>query len=236
MRALLFDFGGTLDSDGGHWFDRTCRLYADHSVPVDYSHLKQAFYAADEALEADPGVRTLGLRPLLERHFAIQVRRLGLRGADVAALLAQEFGRPMEECLTAARAALERLRPRFRLGVVSNFYGNLAPILDEFGIAPLLDVALDSAVEGVRKPDPAIYHLALSRLGLPGKAVCMIGDSLERDIAPARALGMRTIWLHEPEKSAPAEKYDLEVVRLADAVEFLERATERSETAAGSPA
>ncbi|MBI3270751.1 MAG: HAD family hydrolase [Planctomycetes bacterium] len=219
---MLFDFGGTLDSDGGHWFDRACRLYADHSAPVDFVSLKAAFYAADEALEADPKTRSLGLAALLERMFDLQVRRLGLRGRAVAAHLAAAYRRPMEESLAAARPVLEALASRYRLGVVSNFYGNLRVLLDEAGLSPFFGVMVDSAVEGVRKPDPAIFKLALARLGVEARATCMIGDSLERDIAPARALGMRTLWLHEPEKTAPtAAAYDADVTLLAQVPEML---------------
>lgn len=221
LRAVLFDFGGTLDSDGGHWFDRTCRLYADHSAPVDIARLKDAFYAADTELEGNPEVREVGLRALMDRHLALQVRRLGLRGIDVAAHLADAFVRPMEASLAAARPVLAALKRRYRLGVVSNFYGNLPAILRESGLAPLLDVVVDSALAGVKKPDPEIFRLALRRLETDAAGACMVGDSLARDLAPARALGMRTIWIHEPEKRAEPGDFDAEVTHLPQILDLL---------------
>src|SRR5262249_23698929 len=66
-----------------------------------------------------------------------------------------------------SRALLSRLRGRVRIGVVSNFYGNLEVLLAEAGLAAALDTVVESARVGVEKPDPAIYRLAAERLGVP---------------------------------------------------------------------
>ena len=56
----------------------------------------------------------------------------------------------------------------------------------------LFDVVVESSVEGVRKPNPAIYHIACERLGVePARAVFL--DDLGINLKPARAMGMRTI-------------------------------------------
>jgi putative hydrolase of the HAD superfamily len=99
---------------------------------------------------------------------------------------------------------LERLAARYRLGVVSNFTGNLEPCLIELGIRPLFASLADSALVGVEKPDPAIFHRVLGELKVGAESAWMIGDNPEADIRPAAALGMRTIWLAPLSRPAPA--------------------------------
>jgi len=98
---------------------------------------------------------------------------------------------------------LQRLAHAFRLGVVSNSYGNMPALLAEAGLAPF-EVIIDSALVAVRKPDPAIYTLAARRLDLPPSSILHVGDSWERDVVPARAAGMRAAWLAAPTAAAPA--------------------------------
>ncbi|MGH7949198.1 MAG: HAD family hydrolase, partial [Candidatus Binataceae bacterium] len=94
-----------------------------------------------------------------------------------------------------SRGVLECLRPRFRIAVVSNFYGNLERVLDDGGLAHFVDAAIDSSLVGYSKPDPRIFEAALNAIGVKASNAVMVGDSLEKDCAPARQLGMRTVWL-----------------------------------------
>jgi putative hydrolase of the HAD superfamily len=87
------------------------------------------------------------------------------------------------------------LGQRYRLGIVSNFYGNLETVCRDAGIHGHFSVLTDSAVVGAAKPNPAIFRHALAAVGAePGEAV-FIGDSLRRDVAGAAAVGMPCIWL-----------------------------------------
>jgi putative hydrolase of the HAD superfamily len=72
---------------------------------------------------------------------------------------------------------------------------------------PTFDVVVESAVEGMRKPDPRIYELVLERLGTaPSETIFL--DDLGINLKPARAMGMTTIKvvdahaaLHELERT-----------------------------------
>jgi putative hydrolase of the HAD superfamily len=87
------------------------------------------------------------------------------------------------------------------LGVVSNFYGNLERILVDADMSTLFGAIVDSAVVGVSKPDAEIFSLALARLGLaPGEAL-FVGDSLEKDVLPARECGLRAVLLAPVERT-----------------------------------
>ena len=87
--------------------------------------------------------------------------------------------------------ALSRLESAgLRLGLVSNFEEWLERLLEQLGVARFFDVRVISGVEGVEKPDPAIFRLALERAGVEPGASVYVGDSPEFDTAPAEALGM----------------------------------------------
>jgi putative hydrolase of the HAD superfamily len=90
---------------------------------------------------------------------------------------------------------LSQLAGRYRLGMVSNFYGNLATVCDELGLRPYLGVIADSTDVGWTKPDPHIFRHALDELGVTAAEAAFVGDSLARDMAGARGIGMSHIWL-----------------------------------------
>ncbi len=81
------------------------------------------------------------------------------------------------------------------LGVISNFEEWLGRLLARLGVDGLLDFQVVSGVEGVEKPDPAIFELALARAGLPADECVYVGDSPAFDTGPAEALGMRGVLI-----------------------------------------
>ena len=81
--------------------------------------------------------------------------------------------------------------------LVSNFYGNLSVVLHEFGFDGCFQQVIESAVVGIRKPDPQIFQLGIEALGMSPEEVTVVGDSLENDILPARQLGCFAIWLNQ---------------------------------------
>jgi putative hydrolase of the HAD superfamily len=104
----------------------------------------------------------------------------------------------MEESLERIRGnvlVLRDLSRRYRLGIVSNFYGNLSTICREVGLSPFLSTVIDSTVVGVCKPNPEIFHAALRVLQIEPAQAVFVGDSLQRDMAGARAVGMAHVWL-----------------------------------------
>ena len=86
---------------------------------------------------------------------------------------------------------LGRLAKRYRLGIVSNFYGNLEGILAAEGLRPLFSVVADSGVLGVTKPDAAIFLHASKAVSTAPADCLMIGDSIRSDMAGAGGAGMK---------------------------------------------
>jgi FMN phosphatase YigB (HAD superfamily) len=193
--AVLFDFGGTLDADGLTWSERVFQLFHQDGAVTTREEFAPIFYAADDALVgAIP--RTLSFGDTVLRLFRTVAKGLALRAPahDVDGLAAR-FVEQSRARLVANASIVRRLAARYRLGLVSNFYGNLATVAEEAGLRAPFTTVVDSAVVGCRKPDPAIFHLALSDLGIAPEAALFVGDSLSRDMMGARGVGMPHVWL-----------------------------------------
>ena len=192
--AILFDFGGTLDADGLTWKERFFRLYADEGVTVARERFDPLFYAADDALVGAIS-STLPFADTVDMLAAGVTRALRPGDEALAARVAARF---LDAALTHLRGnapLLARLRDRYRLGIVSNFYGNLPTVCNNTEIRSLFSVIVDSTQVGLTKPDPRIFRRALDELGVTPAAATFVGDSFVRDMAGARAAGMGHIWL-----------------------------------------
>ena len=94
--------------------------------------------------------------------------------------------------------ALAALRARgLRMVVVSNANGTLRAHLDRLGLTPRFDFVLDSADEGVEKPDPRFFEIALERSGAVRETTIHVGDLYYVDVVGARAAGLRGVLLDE---------------------------------------
>jgi putative hydrolase of the HAD superfamily len=150
----------------------------------------------------DAGTRA-GLADLRRRCAAIveQHLRTGLPPDEVlAALLAALRFRPYAEVPAVLRALRDR---GAALVVVSNWDVSLHDVLDETGIAPLVDHAVTSAELGAGKPDPAIFAHALALAGARAHEALHAGDSLVADVEGARAAGIDAVLVARDGAPAP---------------------------------
>jgi HAD superfamily hydrolase (TIGR01549 family) len=148
-------------------------------------------------------VRALGFRALVETQADLLVALLADGAAIDATAMAERFHAESLAIVQRNRSVLERLGRSYPLGVVSNFSGNLVPVLAELELLDLFGCVADSGVLGVEKPDPGIFRHALQELGVPALGSWMIGDHPGNDIAPALRLGMQGCWLAPPSASPP---------------------------------
>jgi HAD superfamily hydrolase (TIGR01549 family) len=210
IETVLFDFGGTLDSDGVAWKERFHALYRAEGLDLPAEAFAPAFYAADDVLVGVLAPWT-GLKETVDALAAgleaELARRGGQAGADNARgrRVASRFLSEMSAAFDRNRPVLEALGERYRLGVVSNFYGNLEAVCESSGLASFFGVMADSQRVGVEKPEPAIFRAALSALDAAPATAVMVGDSLRRDGEGARRTGMRFIWI-APEGTQAAER------------------------------
>ena len=96
---------------------------------------------------------------------------------------------------------LEKLRPRFRLAIISNFDGRLRMILEQLGISKFFPRVFISSEIGADKPDPLIYLRAVTFLGVEPKEALHVGDDPERDWKGAGAAGLSIFQLDRQKNS-----------------------------------
>lgn len=117
------------------------------------------------------------------------------RAAEAAKLEHERFNlwrrvpEGLPEALSRARAA------GIRLGIVSNSEGALLALLERVGLASYFETVVDSGLESVRKPDPAIFQLALTRMGIGPESVLYAGDIPDVDVVGARAAGLDAVLI-----------------------------------------
>jgi FMN phosphatase YigB (HAD superfamily) len=219
MRAILFDFGGTLDYPK-HWLDRFLTHYRAAGIDIERPQLDTAFSIATRtAYACNTMLRDYSLARLVGYLLDLQFESLG-RGKVSASgrLLAETDPARIEELkaqirdsfVTESAAGFAISRPllasfarRFKIGVVSNFYGNLERVLAEAGLASWISAITDSGRLGCYKPDPGIFTASLAQLGVHPRQALMVGDSIEKDCAPARALGITAVWLRHSRSVGP---------------------------------
>jgi len=225
-RALLFDFGGTLDADGLRWSVRFHAAYVAGTGRVGADQFEDIFRASDRALLAWPGIERLGFRAMIDAQTAVLRPMLSDGDAIDWTAVADRVHGDALRVSDRNRAMLQPLRREFRLGVVSNFTGNLVHCLAELDLLDTFDHVTDSAVLGVSKPNPTAFLATLGELAVEPADAWIIGDNFEADIRPARPLGMRSCWLTPSERVAPIDgAFDARIARLTDLPEVLRACT-----------
>ena len=182
VKGILFDYGGTIDSNGMHWAEVIWMAYEALKVPVSKAVFRDAYVH---------GERTLGKNPIVKPHHTF-LDMLRLK-SDLQIQWLKENGHLSAEAVTPELP--EQLAERYPLVLVSNFYGNIESVLKDFGLDHLFGAIVESAVVGIRKPDPAIFRLGVDKLGFPADEIVVVGDSYDKDIVPATRIGCQTIWL-----------------------------------------
>lgn len=202
VRGIIFDYGGTLDSRGDHWSYIIRDAYRSAGVEVGIEAFIDAYVYAERALAASPIVEPSDtFRELMAKKIAIEMQRLiGCGHVGEAALervgaIADYCYGHARQCVSESAVVLARLAGRYPMALVSNFYGNINAVLRDFGIDRYFRAVIESAVVGVRKPDPAIFRLGVESLGLRADEVLVVGDSYGKDIVPAQSLGCRTYMI-----------------------------------------
>jgi FMN phosphatase YigB (HAD superfamily) len=204
MRSILFDFGGTLDSDGRTWLERFFLLYREAGVAGDRAAFDKAFYKSDDELPTRYNLARMGFQETVELQVAGVLETLAPSRANLKGRIAGGFLADCRKHFTRNRAILERLREKYKIGIVSNYYGNLDACLKAEGLRDLFDVVADSGVVGTTKPDAGIFEHALKALGSTAAEAVMVGDSIKRDMRGAEGLKMTHALLAQADSCCDA--------------------------------
>lgn len=193
LEALVLDAGNTLVFLE---MDAVAEVARQEGVAVDPARLAQVEGAAKRRYEQE-----LAAGADHEDGWRLYLTTLlveaGVEPEPAAALIAPL--RASHDQLNLWRRVPSDLKPALtqaralglRLGVVSNSEGKLTQLFEHVGLDGAFEVVVDSALEGVRKPDPAIFRLALTRMGLAAERTIYAGDIPSVDVDGALAAGMR---------------------------------------------
>lgn len=203
IKGVIFDYGGTIDSRGVHWSEIIWDGYQYAGVNVTKEQFRECYVFAEREL-----ARTLHILPhhnfhdLLVIKMNIEMDYLVEQGLmtketakQAAPIVAKYCYDQARECIEEARPTIEALYDKYPLVLVSNFYGNVESVLADFDLRRYFKEIVESAVVGVRKPDPKIFALGVEALGLQPEEVLVIGDSYKKDIVPAETIGCQVAWI-----------------------------------------
>lgn len=213
-RAVLFDAGETILHPAPSFPELFASVLERSGYAVDEATIRDGLYAIPQRFvqAAEQGElwttspeRSHAFWTSVYDHF---LERVGLPS-----------GNGLQDALYAAftdvrnYALFDDVTPSFdelahgglQLGLVSNFEPWLDGLLTHLGIREAFDVVVISGVEGIEKPDPAIFELALERGGLRPEEAVYVGDVPEFDVVPPVAMGMHAVLIDRRERHANFE-------------------------------
>ena len=211
IKAVLFDLDDTLFDHHGCAHEALAAVQRSHELlrAEPFERLERIHSGFLEELHADV---MLGRVPIEVARVERFRRLLAAVGApeddDAAAAIAalyRDTYRTVRRAIAGAAALLEALTARARIAVVSNnLLEEQRDKLRTCALERFVAALIVSEEAGVSKPDPAIFRMALDRLGVSPAEAVMVGDSWRADIVGARAAGIRAIWFNPSGASAPA--------------------------------
>ncbi|WP_348535007.1 HAD family hydrolase [Pseudolysinimonas kribbensis] len=157
---------------------------ADGVAPADRDRFRE-LYDAQRAAQAG------SLRATLAEEFLGGRERRAELHERTRAHWVHPAGTMYDDVLPFLRA-LDR---RVRFGVLANQEEDVVRALERDGVAPFVDVWGVSAIVGFEKPSPELFAWCLDQAGVRPEQAVHIGNRLDTDVRPARALGLRTVWL-----------------------------------------
>ncbi len=194
---MLFDVGGPIDCEL-RWealIDRDIRVaLARHGIGVSDDDYARASAAAVHSFAPST------YRTIIWTLAAAHADRVAVAAAVYASVAAGGDARDRErggiELRPGADALLQRLSSRgLRLAIVANQPHKVRSELRRVGIDRNFTHVELPGDDGIRKPDPRFFLRACQALGVVPERTIMVGDRIDNDIAPARALGMRAVRL-----------------------------------------
>jgi FMN phosphatase YigB (HAD superfamily) len=230
ITAVLLDVGGTLWPDGWPW------LPEDHQVRVERMlHALPGLDArAAPALLHDLDISAAGITERVEqdvnRYVGDPLRQHGIEPtAKRIAAVVEAMSLPAHPLVRLLPGAPELLRSVRRAGlravVLSNSYwrsnAGYQRDFQDLGVDAEVDAYVSSLDVGLRKPHPAMFEAGLRAAGVHANACAMVGNSENKDVRPANALGLRTIRVAIEEPLPDASNADAVTTSLSEVAHLL---------------
>lgn len=201
-RAVFFDAGETLLYPHPSFPELLSIVLKGEGFDVDPTKIRDTMHVVSGEFTRDDAVGW-STSPEASRRFWGSLYRLLLQALDIpytdavaAAIYATFTDLASYRTFPDVEPVLRLIRGSgLRLGLISNFEEWLERLLERVGLTPYFDVLAISGVEGMEKPDPRIFRLALDRAGVEPQDAVYVGDNPEFDTEPAEALGMLGVLL-----------------------------------------
>jgi HAD superfamily hydrolase (TIGR01509 family) len=192
IEIVFLDVGGPIYDDG---------VYADALLEA----LRDLRGDVDEAAFRREYDRCRSLQVGFTRSLAV---RFGVDPDELGRAAAPHWRYPPEALYADVLPTLERLAARGRIGILANQPEATRSALERDGVAAYVDVWVISGETGFAKPDPRIFRHAVEAAGCSPERAVFVGNRLDYDVRPARAAGMRAIWLlrgEAPSRPTPVQ-------------------------------
>lgn len=202
IKGILFDFGGTIDTNGIHWSETIWLAYSEIKIAVKKSAYEKSYIYAERSLNSGLINQHTTFYDMLLQKIKLQLEFLKEEKYLITDEIEEISKKIAEKCYNRVKININEhkevliyLNSKYILGLVSNFYGNLKTVIKEFDLGNIFTKIIDSYDIGIRKPDPLIWEAGIKLLNLNYDETLVIGDSYINDIAPAKYLGCKAIWL-----------------------------------------
>jgi len=193
IRILLLDAGNTILYVN---IDLIQSALAGRGIPISCDRLREVELQVRFRLDTPELIRATTDRSRWDHYYGTLLDEVGAPREILDVLREYHADRNLWDYVPAEiPATLERLQPRFRLGVVSNSNGSVEAVLRRQGLAKFFETIVDSTRVGVEKPDPKIFRIALARMGAYRGETAYVGDLYNVDIVGARRAGLTAILL-----------------------------------------
>jgi putative hydrolase of the HAD superfamily len=243
LRAIIFDINGTLidiETDEGRddMYRALARFLTFQGIEVGWRELRDLYFdTVRRQLDGSPEPHPDGDVPaawaeIIERKASAQTRALPAEKFRQLPLFLAEMQRALSrvrlQLFPDVRPVLDRLRPRYRLAIVSDHqtaYG--VPELRTVGVAEYFDPIVISSEHGFRKPDPRLFRQALDGVGAAAHEAIYVGNDLYHDVGGAHQAGLKCVLFssgprkHHP-YSTPADYVIHDFGQLPEAIHYFE--------------
>ena len=178
MKVLFFDVGYTLVIEDAVW-EKRCQAQAEtQEAKMLGLSARDIYYEIENAsISRKPQFRTL-----LDKYNFKEVA---------------PYRTELEKLYEEAPAIIKELCQKYELGIIANQLDGLKERLQAFDILKYFKYIISSWDVQLMKPDIRIFEYALDKANCNPQEACMIGDRLDNDILPAKALGMKTVWIKQ---------------------------------------
>jgi epoxide hydrolase-like predicted phosphatase len=188
LKAVIFDFGGVLSRTRSQHL----RQAWEQQLSLRPGEASELVFGGESGRAAQHGWISDA------EHWSFIQRRLGLDDAMLAQFRRDFFAEDGID--TDLLAYIDRIRSRYRVGLLSNATTDARRFFTASGIAAHFDAVTISGEEGVMKPDEQIYRIALGRLNTkPNEAIFV--DDFSENVVAARTLGMTAVHFADPQQA-----------------------------------